>query len=142
MDLTFLNAMWLRNEEFEALLTEWKEICAHLRERRRTIWQVRSFYLLAITAFVAYISARPLSFPYVSVFLTLTGLLMLVLDVKYQRAKILFEKAAREIEEKTGILTLYSKKRRRTILPPWLQVIVIYLLWFTGLTIWFLTLLI
>lgn len=129
--------MWLNNEEYEALLTEWKEICEHLRERRRTIWQVRSFYLIAITAFVAFISSRPLSLPYIAGFPLLTGILMLVLDIKYQRAKAFFEKTAIEIEEKIGALTLYSKKHEEGLLPQWSQVVVIYFLWFAGLIVWF-----
>jgi len=131
--------MSLSRKELDVLLAEYKETCESLRERHRTIWYVRSFFMITLTAFATYGASVRLPILSSFAFLVFMGLLMIAFDIKYQRAKTTLEDHAIKIGNKIGISTQYSGLQGRRKIPYWLQFVLIYALLFSGFVLWFMT---
>ena len=132
--------MWLRKDELDSLLTEYREICADLREKHRTIWYVRSFYMGSLAAFLTYgasIKVRPLV---VGGFFVAMSLLMISFDVKYQRVKQALEDYAQEIANKMGMMSHFDKIKEKRKISYWFQVAIIYSIFLMSMMLWFYTL--
>jgi hypothetical protein len=101
------------------LLTEYKELSSHLRERHQTIWQVRYISVLAITALIAgyYLKMREFLSPFRMYLVDISFLTVwFFVEIRYyfNRKKLLFRLS--RIEFDLEYLDYYKKKQSNLIL--------------------------
>ena len=91
-------------------------------------------------AFVTYGALTKIPAILLAGFFVFMAVFLVTIDIKYQRSKVALEERAIEIGRKIGIKTQYEKVRDQRKLPYWLQVLLLFVLFFTGMIIWFMIL--
>jgi hypothetical protein len=101
----------------------------------------RGFYVAALAGFVTYAATRKVPLILISGFFGFMGLFLVVVDLKYQGYKSALECQAIEIGKRIGVKTQFDMQRTKRKMPYWiLQVVLMFIVWFTGMIIWFITL--